>query len=389
MSAILTLNAGSSSIKFSVYLRGEGDGGGEPEEVAVGQIDGLGPDAKLILKHDGTKAVTDLGQADHKAGLKAILDAIQPILGDNAVTGVGHRVVHGGTGHLAPAVLNDEILTELAGLEPLAPLHQPHNLAGIRAAMEAFPDAIQVGCFDTAFHRSHPFVNDTYALPRKFFEEGVRRYGFHGLSYDYVSGYVEETYPDLQDARVVIAHLGNGASMCCVKGRRSIASSMGFSAVDGLPMGTRTGQIDPSVILYLMDNHGMASKDISDLIYKQSGLLGMSGISNDMRTLLESDAESAKEAVDYFVARVKREIGALAAMGGGIDALVFTGGIGENAWQIRERVCEGLEFLGVTIDADANQARGTESIGTGPVKVLVVQTDEERVIARAVASHLG
>ncbi|RYH11801.1 acetate/propionate family kinase [Tropicimonas sp. IMCC6043] len=391
MSAILTLNAGSSSIKFSVYLNSDQVSSGDPVGVAVGQIDGLGPDATLILKHDGRTSETQLGQADHTSGLRAILEAIRPVIGTQTVVGVGHRIVHGGVAQEEPVRLDAALLEELAKLEPLAPLHQPHNLAGIRAAMEAFPDAIQVGCFDTAFHRAHPFVNDTYALPRQYFEEGVRRYGFHGLSYDYVSGHVANTYADLADARMVIAHLGNGASMCCVRGRRSIASSMGFSAVDGLPMGTRTGQLDPSVILYLMDQHGMSTKDISDLIYKKSGLLGMSGISNDMRTLLEGDAadtESAREAVAYFVARVKHEIGALAALGGGIDALVFTGGIGENAWQIREQVCEDLGFLGISLDIEANRRRGTEDIGTGPVKVLVIRTDEERVIARAVSAEL-
>lgn len=388
MSAILTLNAGSSSIKFSVYLHGDLDGDGDPDEVAVGQIDGLGPDAKLILKHGETRTVTDIGNADHKAGLRAALRALQPILGTRAVIGVGHRIVHGGTEYARPIVLDASILADLERLTPLAPLHQPHNLAAIRAAMEAFPDAVQVGCFDTGFHRGHPFVNDTYGLPRAYYEKGVRRYGFHGLSYDYVSGYIEDSYPDLRDARLVIAHLGNGASMCCVKGRQSIASTLGFSALDGLPMGTRCGQLDPAVILFLLDE-GLSPQEVSDMLFKKCGLLGMSGISNDMRTLLESDAPQAAEAVSYFVARVKREVGALAAANGGIDALVFTGGIGENAWQIRERVCEGLEFLGVTIDRQANQARGTESIGTGPVKVLVVQTDEERVIARAVVSHLG
>ncbi|WP_068117235.1 acetate/propionate family kinase [Tropicimonas marinistellae] len=387
MSAILTLNAGSSSIKYSVYLDEDTNGDGDPECIAVGQIDGIGPDARLILTYKGEKTETALGQADHRAGLQAVLKVLQPILGDRPVSGVGHRIVHGGTEYADPILLTGPILDNLAKLTPLAPLHQPHNLAAIRAAMEAFPDAIQVGCFDTGFHRGHPFVNDTYALPREFYAKGVRRYGFHGLSYDYVTGYIEETYPDLRNARVVIAHLGNGASMCCVKGRQSIASTLGFSAVDGLPMGTRCGQLDPAVVLYLLDQ-GMSSKEISDMLFKKCGLLGMSGISHDMRTLLESDAPEAEEAVSYFVARVRREVGALAAADGGIDALVFTGGIGENAWQIRERVCADLGFLGIGVDADANRTRGTEDIGTGPVKVLVVKTDEELVIARAVSERV-
>ncbi|SFC89897.1 acetate/propionate family kinase [Tropicimonas isoalkanivorans] len=384
MAAILTLNAGSSSIKYSVYLDGGGD---EPREIAVGQIDGIGPDATLILKHDGQKTVKSLGRADHKAGLNAVLDVLTPVLGGQDVAGVGHRIVHGGTDFAEPVVLDETILERLALLTPLAPLHQPHNIAAIRAAMEAFPQAVQVGCFDTGFHRGHPFVNDTYALPREYYAQGVRRYGFHGLSYDYITGYIEEAFPDLRDGRIVIAHLGNGSSMCCVKGRKSIASTLGFSAVDGLPMGTRCGQLDPGVILYLMEQ-GMSKQEISDMLFKKCGLLGMSGISHDMRTLLESDAPEAAEAVDYYVARVKREVGALAVADGGLDALVFTGGIGENAWQIRERVCDGLDFLGISIDAAANRD-GEERIGTGAVQVMVIRTDEERVIARAVAKELS
>ncbi|MFV0361416.1 acetate/propionate family kinase [Tropicimonas sp.] len=386
MSAILTLNAGSSSIKYSVYLTGEG----EPREIAVGQIDGIGPEAVLILRHDGKRTVTPLGEADHRAGLRAVLGALKPVLGDRKVAGVGHRVVHGGTQYAAPILLDDGILRNLEKLSPLAPLHQPHNIAAIRAAMEAFPLAIQVGCFDTGFHRGHPFVHDTYGLPREYYLQGVRRYGFHGLSYDYVSGHVEQAFPDLKGARLVIAHLGNGASMCAVRGRQSIACTLGFSAVDGLPMGTRCGQLDPGVVLYLMEQ-GLSRQEISDMLFRKSGLLGMSGISNDMRTLLETDAAQtaeAAEAVEYFIARVKAEIGSLAVANGGIDALVFTGGIGENAWQIRRQVCRDMGFLGISIDEDANRSNA-EIIGTGPVQVLVVRTDEERVIARAVASLLG
>jgi acetate kinase len=383
MSAILTLNAGSSSIKYSVYLAGEA----EPLEIASGQIDGIGPNARLILKHNGEKTTTDLGPADHTAGLKAVLEALKPILGDQSVAGVGHRIVHGGIDYAQPIVLTEAILEDLAKLNPLAPLHQPHNIAAIRAAMAAFPEALQVGCFDTGFHRGHPFVNDTYALPREYYAKGVRRYGFHGLSYDYITGHIAETYPDLADARVVIAHLGNGASMTCVKGRQSIASTLGFSALDGLPMGTRCGQIDPGVLLYLMEQ-GMSQQEISDMLFKKSGMLGLSGISNDMRTLEESDAPEAKEAVDYFIARVKREVGALAAANNGIDALVFTGGIGEKSFIVRKGVCDGMEFLGIAIDEAAND-RNDQHIGTGTVKVMVIPTDEEVVIARAVAQKLG
>ncbi len=381
MSAILTLNAGSSSIKFSVYLAGD-----EPQEIAVGQIDGLGPDARLILKANGKKTTTELGEADHASGLAAVLAALEPVLGGQIVLGVGHRIVHGGTDYGDPIVLTTEILDDLARLTPLAPLHQPHNIAAIRAAMAAFPDAVQIGCFDTGFHRGHPFVNDTYGLPRQMYADGVRRYGFHGLSYDYVTGHIARTHPELKDARIVIAHLGNGASMTCVRGRKSIASTLGFSAIDGLPMGTRCGQLDPGVILFLLDK-GMTGPEISDLLWKESGMKGMSGITHDMRTLGESDAPEAKEAVAYFIARVKRELGALSATNGGIDALVFTGGIGEHSSLVRKGVCTDMEFLGISIDADAND-RNAEEIGTGAVKVMVVKTDEERVIARAVARHL-
>ncbi|MDV7143132.1 acetate/propionate family kinase [Tropicimonas sp. TH_r6] len=383
MSAILTLNAGSSSIKYSVYLTGEG----EPEEFAVGQIDGIGPDAKLILKYNGEKTETDLGKANHTDGLRAVLTALKPILGDHEVTGVGHRIVHGGPNFSAPVVLDEESLAELEGLNKLAPLHQPHNIAAIRAAMEAFPDAIQVGCFDTGFHHGHDFANDAYALPLEMYEEGIRRYGFHGLSYDYITGYLAKTHPELADKKVVIAHLGNGASMTAVVGRRAIASTLGFSALDGLPMGTRCGQVDPGILLYLLDK-GMTKEELTNLLYKESGMKGLSGITHDMRTLKESDDPRAKQAMEYYIARVIREVGALAAAGGGIDALVFTGGVGENSPAIRKGVADGLGFLGISVDEEANE-RSDEEIGTGSVKVLVVKTDEERVIARAVSSKLG
>ena len=383
MSAILTLNAGSSSIKYSVYVTD----GGEPRQVAVGLIDEIGPHAKLILKSGGEKTVRELGEADHTAGLKAVLEALRPILGERQVAGVGHRIVHGGPDFGDPLILNDENLAEIAALAPLAPLHQPHNVAAIRAAMVAFPDAIQVGCFDTGFHRGHDFVNDVYALPRELYEEGVRRYGFHGLSYDYITGYIAEHHPDLAKARIIIAHLGNGASMTAVIGRHAVASTLGFSALDGLPMGTRCGQIDPGILLYLIDK-GMTGKELSDLLYKESGMKGLSGLTNDMRTLEESDAVEAKEALAYYVSRLKREIGGLATTMDGFDALVFTGGVGENSPEIREGACSGMGFLGLALDREAN-ARNAEFIGTGPVKIMVIKTDEERVIARAVAAKIA
>ncbi len=383
MSRILTLNAGSSSIKFSVYTAGEA-----PEMIAGGQIESLGSaDAQLTLKVDGEKTKSGIGQADHKAGVAAILTALAPVLAGEQVSGVGHRIVHGGTKYDGPVVLNEEVMGFLEQFKPFAPLHQPHNLAAVRAAMAAFPDAIQVGCFDTAFHRGHPWVNDTFALPRRFYDMGVRRYGFHGLSYDYISGELDRIDPDDHDRRTIVCHLGNGASMCAIRGGQSIGSTMGFSALDGLPMGTRCGQIDPGVLLYLMDEHKMSGAEISDLLYKESGLKGLSGLSNDMRELEAAGTEEAAQAIDYFVFRIRREMGAMSAVLAGLDTVVFCGGIGENSASIRGRVCEGMEYLGITLDPDANAA-GADIISTGEVTVRVIRTDEEIVIARAVNANL-
>lgn len=376
MSVILTLNAGSSSLKFSAYRVGDDD----PERALAGQVERLGPAARMIIK--GTDEAKELGATDHKGALAQILTALENHIGPAKVTAVGHRIVHGGTDFVAPTKLTPEVLEKLRVLTPLAPLHQPHNLACVDAAISAFPDAIQIGCFDTAFHRTHPWVNDTFALPREYYDEGIRRYGFHGLSYDYITSYLAQTYPDLAKGRVVIAHLGNGASLCAVRNGQSVASTMGFSALDGLPMGTRSGQLDPGVMLYLLDQKGMSSSQISDLLYRQSGLLGLSGVSSDMRTLEASDAPEAAEAIDYFVFRITREIGAMAASLGGIDGLVFCGGIGENSAYIRTRVTENLGFLGVSCDQDMNK-NGQERIGDGHVAVLAIKTNEEIVIARA------
>ncbi|MEE4119883.1 MAG: acetate/propionate family kinase [Paracoccaceae bacterium] len=382
MAAILTLNAGSSSIKFGVYATGD-----DPDSLASGQVDRLGPEARLILEAGDGREERAVEAADHRAGVAAILAAIRPATAGREVAGVGHRVVHGGTGFDAPAELTAEVRDRLAELVPLAPLHQPHNLAAVEAAVAAFPCALQVGCFDTAFHRGHPFVADAFALPRRFYDEGVRRYGFHGLSYDYIAGRLAAEHPALHAGRVVVAHLGNGASMCALRGGRSIASSMGFSALDGLPMGTRCGQIDPGVLLYLMDR-GMGAEDFTRLLYRESGLLGLSGVSHDMRTLLASSDPRAAEALAYYAHRIGREIGAMAAELGGLDALVFTGGVGQNAAPIRARALAGLGWMGLAVDAEANDA-GAGEIGAGEVPVLVIPTDEERVIARAVQAALS
>ncbi|MHC0053458.1 acetate/propionate family kinase [Actibacterium sp. D379-3] len=381
--AILTINAGSSSIKFSIYERGD-----EPHELGRGQVEKLGPAAQLEVHAEGASAEREaIGAADHATALREILNHLGPILHGRTVVGVGHRIVHGGPDYAAPQVLDDTVLDRLAAFAKLAPLHQPYNLAAVRAAQAAFPDAVQVGCFDTAFHRGHPWEYDTFALPRTYYDQGVRRYGFHGLSYDYVSGRVARLFPELAQARVIVAHLGNGASMCALKEGRSLTSTMGFSALEGLPMGTRTGQIDPGVLLYLIETEGMGAADLTTLLYKESGLKGLSGISHDMRTLLASDAPEAAQAVSYYVSRIRHEIGGMAADLGGLDALVFTGGVGENAAEIRARVCDGMGWLGLSLDAKAN-AGGTVEIGSGAVRVLVIPTDEERVIARTVHSAL-
>ncbi|MDV7269409.1 acetate/propionate family kinase [Thioclava sp. A2] len=380
MRAILTLNAGSSSLKLGLFSE-------DLETLAMGHVDRIGGAGGLKLTDGagGALPVPEAGPegfATNAAALQTALTAFRGAFPALEVVAVGHRVVHGGIHHAAPERVTETLMAELAQLAPFAPLHQPHNLAGVRAALEAFPQAPQIACFDTAFHRNHPFVNDSFALPRRFYEKGVRRYGFHGLSYDYISGELAACEPALHAGRVVVAHLGSGASMCGLKGGQSIASTMGFSALDGLPMGTRSGQIDPGVLLYLMDQEGMSSAQISDLLYKDSGLKGMSGISNDMRELEASNDPHAQEAIDYFTFRIRRELGGLAAALGGIDALVFCGGIGENSAHIRARVCEGMEWLGITLDAGANAANARE-IAHGPVRVLTIPTNEEIVIARA------
>ncbi len=382
--ALLTLNAGSSSIKFAVF-----DGGAEPVERLRGQVENLGPAARLSIDVPGAQRQRlDLGAADHGVALSAILEQTRSHIGAADVTGVGHRIVHGGIDFTSPTVLDDSVIAKLRALEPLAPLHQPHNLAAVEAARRVFPEAVQIGCFDTAFHRNQPWVSDTFGLPRSYFDKGVRRYGFHGLSYDYITGHLVNVAPDIADGRVIIAHLGNGASMCAVTAGRSVASTMGFSALDGLPMGTRCGQLDPGVMLYLLDEERLTSAQIADLLYKQSGLKGLSGLTNDMRALEESDNPAAAEAIDYFVFRIRREVGALAAVLGGLDALVFTGGIGENSRTVRAKVCEGMDWLGIGVDASANTANAM-AIGTGRVQVLVIPTDEERIIARALVAELS
>ena len=377
MNGLLTLNAGSSSLKFGLYADAA-----EPELVVQGQVDGIGQAARLILTGAGAEIDEPVEAGDHAAALARVMAALSPGMQGMRITGVGHRVVHGGPDFGAPVVITPDIERALSELTTLAPLHQPHNLAGVAAARAMFADAVQVACFDTAFHRGHPWVNDAFAIPRALYDEGIRRYGFHGLSYDYVTGVIARDHPELHAGRVIVAHLGNGASMCAVRQGRSIGSTMGFSALDGLPMGTRCGQIDPGVVLHLIARKGLTPDEAQDLLYKRSGLLGLSGISGDMRSLLASDAPEARQAIDYYVFRARREIGALSAVLGGLDALVFCGGIGENAAPIRRRIVEGLEYLGLRMGA--TNPEDARDIGSGPTRILVIPTDEERVIARAV-----
>ncbi|MEL6197604.1 MAG: acetate/propionate family kinase [Pseudomonadota bacterium] len=382
---ILTLNAGSSSIKFALFAAGATG----PSAVMTGQVEKIGGDPRITAKNADGASLADThlradAAHDHHGACAAILALLENLFPETAVDAVGHRVVHGGPDFEAPVVVDNAILATLAAFSPFAPLHQPHNLAGIKAARGAFPGALQVACFDTAFHRGHPWVNDTFALPRALYDKGVRRYGFHGLSYDYISGALATMAPTLHAGRVVVAHLGNGASMCGLLGGRSVGSTMGFTAVDGLPMGTRCGQLDPGVILYLVQQEGMSIEEVETLIYSQSGLLGLSGLSNDMRTLEQARTPEASQAIDYFVFRVRRELGALAAVLGGLDALVFTGGIGEHSVMVREKVCEGMGWLGIELDHAANDGHGP--VITTPlsrVRVLVMPTNEEKVIARA------
>ncbi len=382
MTGILTLNAGSSSMKFGLYLNEPGT-----QELVSGQVDGIGASAKLILDTTAGRTKADVNAPTHALALEAALTALAPFLKTLQITGVGHRIVHGGPDFAQPVVLTPQVRAALADLIPLAPLHQPHNLAGIEAAIARFPDARQVGCFDTAFHRGHPWVNDVFAIPRRFYDQGIRRYGFHGLSYDYITSVIARDFPQLHQGRIVVAHLGNGASMCAIRQGKSVGSTMGFSALDGLPMGTRCGQIDPGAVLHLIAHRGLDPADVLEMLYEDSGLLGLSNISGDMRTLLASRAPEAQQAIDYYVFRARREIGALSAVLGGIDALVFCGGIGENAAPIRARIVEGLEYLGLRIDPLLNQANALD-VGADRTRVMVIPTDEEVMIARAVRTAI-
>ncbi|WP_370638145.1 acetate/propionate family kinase [Ancylobacter sp. Lp-2] len=382
--ALFVVNAGSSSIKFKLY-RVEGD------DIALelgGALDGIGRLPRLKVKDaDGTTLVDRSFAADEVAtatvAQHVIGDWLLPRLDGYHMIGIGHRVVHGGPTFSGPVIVDDQVMETLASFIPLAPLHQLSNLDPIRVLRERRPELPQVACFDTAFHRGHPELSERFALPRALYDEGVRRYGFHGLSYEYVASALRLTEPEIARGRVVVAHLGSGASACALRDGRSIESTMGFTALDGLPMGTRSGALDPGVVLHLIEQKGLSAAEVGRMLYNQSGLLGLSGISNDMRELIASPAPEAALAVEFFCLKVAQAVASLATTLGGLDALVFTAGIGENSPEVRAGIAERLAWLGVRLDAQANAAGAPHIEAAGSaVPLLVVPTDEERMIGR-------
>jgi acetate kinase len=382
--AFAVLNAGSSSMKFSLYL----ERGDSLELHTRGQIEGLYRTAHFVSVSAGgqvklERSWPDGVQLGHDGALDCLVPHLRSELGGVPIGGIGHRVVHGGSIYREPVLIDAGVLESLEQFIPLAPLHQPNNLAPIRRALQRAPDLPQVACFDTAFHRAQPEIAQMFALPAEMHEAGIMRYGFHGLSYEYIVSAFSRISPAAASDKIVVLHLGNGASMCAIDSGRSIASTMGFTAVEGLPMGTRCGSLDPGVILHLIDHLKMDTRTVEKLIYTQSGLLGVSGLSSDMRTLLASGDQRAQRAVDLFVYRIGRELGSLTAALGGLDSIVFTGGIGENAPVIRSRVCHDAAWLGVSIDESANHAKETRiSTASSAVSVWVIPTDEEIMIAR-------
>jgi acetate kinase len=383
MDTILVVNAGSSSVKFQVF---EVEGGGGLRRQIKGQMDGIGTRPRLRASGpDGDTLADRAYQIEAVADVPAAMSAAGAWLRDELdikPIAVGHRVVHGGPDHAHPVLIDHAVVTQLERYAPLAPLHQPHNLAPIRTLLN-FPTLPQVACFDTAFHRNHDALADHYAIPYQLHAEGIRRYGFHGLSYEYIANRLPQIAPDIAGGRVIIAHLGSGASMCAIKGGKSVESTMGFTALDGLAMGTRPGQIDPGVLLYLMVAKGMSASGVQDFLYRDCGLKGLSGISNDMRELESSVDPRAAFAIDYFVYRIGLNAGMLAAALQGLDAFVFTAGIGENSVSIRARVAERLAWLGAALDpAENGRHAGKISRSGSRLPVYVVPTDEELMIAQ-------
>jgi acetate kinase len=387
----LVLNAGSSSLKFCVYQHAQGAAW---QVASRGQIEGIGTAPHLTVKDArGTKLADeklDASVRDGRAAIDTLSAWLRAKYQGGRIVGVGHRVVHGGPRFSGPTVVTREILAELKELTPLAPLHQPHNLAPIEAIFDRMPDVPQVAVFDTGFHRGHAPVATVVPLPRDLLQGGVERYGFHGISYEYIASVLPEVAPEIADGRVIVAHLGSGASLCALRDRKSVDTTMSFTAVDGLCMGTRPGAIDAGIVLYLFQKLGLSVKQVEDVLYKKSGLLGISGISNDMRDLLGRSEPAARLAVDYFVYRAAKEIGALAAALGGLDAIVFTAGIGENSAEIRKRIAEASAWLGVELDEAANSGKGPRiSKPQSKVSAWVIPTNEELMIARHTKALLG
>jgi acetate kinase len=389
---VLVLNAGSSSLKFQALAWDDG----ELSLQFRGQIEGIGTQPRFSARNAHGDAIENRELApaeasDRDACLQTLAEWLGTRLEGRELAGVGHRVVHGGVRYSRPVRVDRDVLAELEALVPLAPLHQPHNVAPIRALLDRRPDLPQVACFDTAFHRTQAPLSELFGLPYELYEAGIRRYGFHGLSYEYVARKLREVAPDVAGKRIVVAHLGSGASMCALHDGCSIASTMGFTALDGLPMGTRCGSLDAGVVVYLGRDRGMSMDEVERLLYQRSGLLGVSGVSNDMRELEASDSPRARLAIDYFVYRIGRELGSLVAALGGLDALVFTAGIGENSPSLRARVGERATWLGVDIDPALNATRGATRISTpqSKVPVFVIPTNEELVIAQHTAALVG
>jgi acetate kinase len=381
------INAGSSSVKFSFY---EGE-----RRILGGQVDGIGahPSAsatglngeKLDLPDLGTKPPTVPSEV-----LPAILPWAREKLGDRRLDALGHRVVHGGLHHSRPGRVTPELLAELEALVPLAPLHESHNLAPIKMAMRLNPELPQVACFDTAFHRTAPEVEQAFALPYSFYEEGIRRYGFHGLSDEYIASVLPEYAPEIANGRVVVAHLGNGCSACAMQDRVSVATTMGFTALDGLPMGTRCGELDAGVVLHLIQQKGMSAEQLVDLLYRRSGMLGLSGISSDFRELVASDNPRARFAVEVFCYRTAGHIASLAAALGGLDGIVFTAGVGENAAPVRSAICRACSWLGLELDEAANEKHALRiSMPSSRIATYVIKTDENLMIARHARALVG
>ncbi|HEY2775390.1 MAG TPA: acetate/propionate family kinase [Candidatus Binatia bacterium] len=387
----LVFNAGSSSLKFCVYCRP----GDELWQLEVrGQIDGIGTTPRLSVKDAAGASLSDekldASVRDGSAALDVLAGWLRTHFGGARVVGAGHRVVHGGAGYAGPCIVTPQVLDNLRALVPLAPLHQPYNIAAIEAVSARLPGVPQVACFDTSFHRGHSEVVDLVPLPKAIRDGGVQRYGFHGLSYEYIASALPEVAPEIAEGRVIVAHLGSGASLCAMKGRKGVDSTLGFTALDGLCMGTRPGSIDPGVILHLFQTVGLTAAEVETMLYKKSGLIGISGTSNDMRDLLASKEPAARLAVDYFVYQVTRHIGALAGVLAGIDALVFTAGIGEHSVEIRRRIVEASAWLGITLDDEANEAGGARISAAGSrVSAWVIPTNEELMIARHMGALLG